>query len=145
MATINLVNTAAGFVPAMDEDFEVKRRLKLGEVYKVSIKKARNYEFHKKYFALINCSWEYLNAKQQAFFKDNVEVYRKTMEVSAGHCEVVYNLNTKQWVDIPKSIAFDKIDNVEFQDLYDRVKHVIFSAVLKNISIEEFERQLANF
>lgn len=34
-----LKNTAHGLIPLYDDDFEEKRKLKIGEVYKVSIKK----------------------------------------------------------------------------------------------------------
>ena len=52
---IYLLNTASGLKPCMDEDYEQKKKLKIGKVYKAKITLARNYEFHKKYFALINC------------------------------------------------------------------------------------------
>lgn len=140
-----VTNTTSGLVPNYDTDFEEKRKLKIGETYEVSIKKARNYEFHKLYFALIHCSWEYLNEKQQAHFKNDIEVYRKSMEVTAGHCDMVFNLKLKSWVDIPKSIAFDKMDEIAFKDLYEKVKDVIFSIILKNVTEEEFINNLQNF
>ena len=66
---IYLKNTSSGLIPMIDDDYESKQKLKIGEVYKCTIKKARNYELLKKYFALINCSWEYLREPQQQFFQ----------------------------------------------------------------------------
>ena len=97
--------------------------LRIGEVYNAEIKLARNLNFHRKYFALINCAWEYQNEDTTKHFK-NVECFRKTVEIAAGNCEPVYNLQLGQWVEIPKSIAFDKMDENEFRDLYERVKDV---------------------
>ena len=137
-------NTIAGLVPCNDNDYEEKKKLKLGEVYQVTISRPRNYEFHKKYFALINCAWEYLNEKQIEFFKD-INNFRKTMELAAGHSEMVYSINRKEFVEQVLSIAFDKMDNDQFQDLYNRVFDVILKYPLKNIKQEEFEKNLINF
>ena len=80
---IYVKNTSSGLVPMLDDDFEKKQKLKRGEVYQVSVKLARNYRFHKKYFALINLAWEYLNEKQTEMFK-TMDVFRKTIEVASG-------------------------------------------------------------
>ena len=138
-------NEMFGLVPMFDNDYENKRKLKFGEVYQVEIKKARNYEFHKKYFSLINTAWEYQNEATTKFFKNSVEQFRKSVEVSAGHCDTVFNINLKTWVDIPKSIAFDKMDEFEFQELYNNVKTVLFAVFLKNISEDEFMSNLINY
>lgn len=104
-------NTSRGLVPNYDYDFDEKKKLKIGEVYKVEVTKARNYDFHKKYFALINCSWEYQNDKTQKHFKDSVEQFRKTIEISAGHCDTIYSISRKEWIEIPKSVSFEKMMN----------------------------------
>lgn len=140
-----LLNTASGLKPCGDEDYERKLRLRPGRIYKCKLTLARNYEFHKKYFALINCAWEYQNERTVEHFKRSVEQFRKTVEIAAGHCDTVYNISLRAWTDIPKSIAFDKMDEAEFQDLYERVKDVLFSVFLRNISEDEFMRNLINF
>lgn len=132
-------------MPLYEEDHDEKKKLKKGEIYRASISVFRNYEFHKKYFALINCSWEYLTEAQQEFYRNNKEYFRKSLEVSAGYCEVIYNHRLKSFVDIPKSVAFDKMGESEFQDLYRDVKHVVCNIVLRHITIEEFEQGLASF
>lgn len=138
-------NTARGLVPNYDADFEEKKKLKIGIVYKVKVTKARNYDFHKKYFALINCAWEYQNEGVINHFKNNVDLFRKAVEMSAGHCDKIYSIGRNEWIETPKSISFDKMDEIEFQDLYDRVKDVLFTVFLKKISEEEFMRNLVNF
>lgn len=142
---INVLNTVQGLVPLTDDDYDEKKKLKLGRKYTVSVKEARNYDFHKKYFALINLTWEYLNEEQEKFFNNSKEVFRKSLEVTAGHCERIFSFKEKNWVDIPKSVAFDKMDEFEFRDLYDSVKNVIFSSILRGISEEEFNKNLINF
>lgn len=142
---IYLMNTASGLMPCTDEDYEKKRKMKIGFIYKAKITLARNYEFHKKYFALINCAWAYQNERTVEHFKHSVEQFRKTVEIAAGHCDTVYSISLRSWIDIPRSIAFDKMDEAAFQDLYDRVKDVLFNIFLRNISEEEFMKNLRNF
>ncbi len=140
-----LLNTDGGLKPCYDEDYDNKKKLKLGQIYKAKITLARNIDFHRKYFALINCAWAYQNEKTTAYFKNDINSFRKTIEVAAGHCDTLFNLRLKEWVDVPKSIAFDKMDELEFRELYDRVKDIIFSMFIKNISEEEFMNNLINF
>ena len=140
-----LLNTASGLKPCYDEDYEEKKKLKIGRTYKAKITLARNIEFHRKYFALINCAWEYQNEKTVEHFKQNVDCFRKTVEIASGHCDTVYNIRLKEWTDVPKSIAFDKMDEFEFRELYENVKRVLFTVFLKGISEEEFTRNLSNF
>ena len=122
-----------------------KKKLKIGQIYKAKITLARNIEFHRKYMALINLAWSYQNEKTVEHFKNDVSCFRKTVEIATGHCDTVYNITRKEWVDIPKSIAFDKMDEFEFRELYDNVKQVLFTVFLKNITEEEFTRNLINF
>lgn len=140
-----LTNTISGLIPFTDSDYEEKKKLKIGEVYEATIKRPRNLPFHRKYFGLINLAWEYQNERAVEHFKHNIELFRKTVEVASGWCEPVYSIARKEWVEVPKSIAFDKMDEDEFQNLYERVKDVLFKYFLKHITIEEFENNLINF
>jgi len=142
---IHCTNTAYGLVPNYDSDFDEKKKLKIGRVYKCEIKLARNYEFHQKYFALINCAWEYQNERRQVFFKEDISCFRKSVEIAAGHCDLIYLLDRKEWIETPKSISFEKMDNAAFSDLYENVKRVLFSIFLTHINEEEFMKNLVNF
>lgn len=132
-------------IPNYDSDFDEKKKLKIGKVYSCEIKLVRNYEFHKKYFALINCAWEFQNEQIRAFFGENKESFRKTVEVQAGNFELCYSLAKKEWLQIPKSISFEKMTEEEFNILYDKVKDVLYATFLRGISEEEFNNNLINF
>lgn len=141
---IHVVNTINGFVCANDNDYEAKRKLKIGQIYKVEVKQARNYELHKKYFALINCAWEYLTEAATDHFV-TPEQFRKTVEISAGHCDRVYSLERNEWVEVPKSISFEKMGEFEFRELYENAKRVIFAVFLKHVTFEQFDEALRDF
>lgn len=139
-----VINTPRGLVPLGDDDYEQKRKLKLGETYSVEVKVVRNVDFHRKYFALIAYAWEFLDEQETERFKDK-ENFRKYIEIAAGHCDVIFHPRLQEFVEIPKSIAFAKMDNTAFSDLYGRVKDVIFSIIGNRVTQEEFERLLIDF
>lgn len=139
-----LLNTIHGLVPMYDDSYEEKKKLKLGETYSAEIRLVRNPQFHKKYFSLINAAWELLPERQQTGFRTS-ENFRKYIEVAAGHCDTFYSPQRKEWVEIPKSIAFDKMDEASFSDLYNKVRFVIDNILSPVISKEDFERVLLHF
>jgi len=142
---LKLMCTPTGLKPMYDEDYDSKKMLKVGTVYEATIKEMRNVAFHRKYFSLINLAWEYLTEEQRAFFKENVEMFRKTVEISAGHCDMVYSVARQSWLEIPKSIAFDKLSESDFENLYNRVKDVIFLTFIPTINKDQFEYILKDF
>src|SRR3990167_8342248 len=111
-------NTATGLVPLYDSDYDGKRKLKIGEVYSCEIKKERNYEFHKKFFALIKLGHE--NTKLEM----PEDAYRAYVTMKAGFADV-YDLPSGKKMALPKSISFSNMDGDEFQKLYNAVLTVI--------------------
>ena len=105
---ILLLNTPEGLKPCYDRDYDEKKKLVLGKMYKAKITEPRNVGFNNKYFKMIDLAWEYQNEKVCEHFKNDVKRFRKTVEIAAGHCDTVFNLKTKEWVDIPKSISFEE-------------------------------------
>jgi hypothetical protein len=139
-----LQNTTLGLKPLYDADYDEKKKLHLGEVYEATIRVPRNINFHRKFFALLNCAWEYLNEKQQREM-GNIEQFRKYLEVKAGYYQLWHSPDLNLVLRIPTSIAFDKMDDAEFGNLYERVKDVLFAEFLTNISEKEFTNNLASF
>src|SRR5512147_754375 len=136
-------NTEAGLLPLYDSDDFEKRKLKIGTDYKVEIKKARNYQFHKKYFALIKLAWLTMPEKFDSQYP-HPENLRKALQIEAGYFETSYTLDGTQLIE-SKSIAFDELDEYGFQELYNKVLDVILKWILPNNTSEEIERELINF
>lgn len=139
-----LQNTATGLKPLYDADYDEKKKLQMGGVYEATIRVKRNLNFHRKFFALLNCAWEYLNEKQQKEL-GGIEQFRKYLEVKAGYYQLWHSPDLNLMLRIPTSIAFDKMDDAEFSTLYDRVKDVLFEEFLTHISEQEFVQNLSNF
>lgn len=140
-----LKNTASGLIPCYDADYDEKRKLKIGQTYKAKVIVPRNINFHRKFFALINCAWAYQNEARTRFFHENIDVFRKTLLIAAGYSEPVYSLHRGEWIEQARSIAFDKMDEAEFTEMYERVKDVLFERFLNHISEDEFMANLVNF
>lgn len=141
---INLLNTAHGLVPLYDEDYDEKRKLKLGQVYQADVRIQRNYKFLRKAFALLNAAWELMNEREQAGWRSK-EGFRQYLTVTAGHYDVYYNRRLQTWVETPRSWSFDSMTEDEFSSLYDRMKDVIYGVLGDKVTEEVFESVLSNF
>ncbi len=142
---LHCVCTAMGLVPCYDDDHDEKSRLKVGTIYEVTVKERRNVRFLRLFFALINCSWEFLGEFRQDFFRGSKENYRKAVTIAAGYVTPYYSPIRGEWLEEAKSIAFDKMDESEFSQLYERVKDVIYQLYIPDDLRDEFERQLKYF
>lgn len=108
-------NTESGLVPMYESDLDNKRRLALGVDYWCEIKLARNYEFHKKFFALIKLAYDNLPEGLDARYP-NMEALREDLLIRCGYTRRI--LSRQGYVDVADSIAFDKLDQTAFEALY---------------------------
>lgn len=140
-----MTKVRGGLVATTEADQTALDSLTEGKTYGVSIKSTRNIKFHNKYMSLMRTAWEYMREKQQEFFKNNFDTFRKTIEVTAGCSERVYSLTRKEWLEVPKSISFEKMSEAEFRELYERVKDVLFATALKGVNEKEFTDTLMDY
>ena len=141
---VNLLNTLDGLKPCDDDDYDSKRKLKLGRIYSAEIKLFRNYEFFKKYFKLINITWEFLPEHIQEKFK-NRDKMRESLQMTAGFTDTLFSIDRGELVERPKSIAFESMPEEEFIELYERVKDVIFKVFHDYITEEIYIKALSSF
>jgi hypothetical protein len=132
---LTLRNTISGLVPLYPSDFDEKRKLKLGEDYEADIKMPRNYQFHKKLFALFNVGCQ--NSKMDLPF----EVYRKIMTVRAGYF-TAYETDKGVYYE-PDSLSFTAKDEAQIGEVYSRV----LDAIIKDVGCtsDEIEKSLIEF
>jgi len=130
------LNTATGLKPLYDSDLEEKRKLKIGETYLCEIKKERNYEFHKKFMALIKLGHE--NTKLIGM---NFDAYRAYITMKAGYADVYETPRGK--FALPRSISFAKMDQDEFQKLYSASIQVIIDDI--GADEQTIENEILNF
>ena len=128
-------NTVNGLLPLYPADLDEKKRLKIGEVYKVKITNPRNYEFHKKFMALVNLAHSNTNIDMP------FDAYRKYLVSKAGYFKA-YTTPKGTYIE-PESISFGNMSQSEFETVYSRVLDVIIKEL--GCTTEEVEQELINF
>lgn len=143
---LKVICTPLGLQPIYEEDYDSKKKLKVGECYTAEIRLIRNLQFHKKAFSLLNTAWSLLPERTQNGFR-SIDAFRDTITVAAGFVDVFFDMKQKCYIERPKSWSFDSMDNAEFEELYERMKDVIWSILSKRVGItqEMFEQYLANY
>lgn len=135
--------TESGLVPMYDSDFDGKRWLRVGETVLCTIRKPRNYEFHKKFFALVRLTYDnlperlvrMLNVRNEddmlACFKLDLGLYTLAWHGRRPVCKL-------------GSISFAAMDETEFQNFYNRCVDLVLSTYLRGTErqslIEEVQR-----
>lgn len=113
-----LQNTDRGLVPCYESDADQRARLAPGAVYWCEIKRARNYEFHQKFFALVKLAFDNLPEGLDSRYP-NMEALREDLLLRCGYTRRV--MSRQGYVDIADSIAFDRLGQDEFEELYRKV------------------------
>lgn len=136
--------TENGLVPKYDSDREEFRNLKRNTDVLVEVGQKRNYEFHKKFFALIKLTYDnFPEWLEDSLNVHSVEDLRTRLKVDLGLYEVSHYGN--QSVIIPKSIAFDKMDETEFEKFYRSSVNHILKNYLKGVNNEQIEEEIWKF
>lgn len=141
-----LFNTPTGLKPLTDDDYEAKKKLKIGATYLAEIKLADNTRFLGKYMTFMKVSFSCLPQRvQDDYFGGRWENWRNELELVAGSYEAVFSLETKKMEHRHKSIAFGRMPEEEREQLYERVKDCAWSIIGKYVTPEIFERKLIDF
>ena len=135
--------TLSGFVPFGDTEFEKFKKFKLGDTYEVEVKLKRNYGFHQKFFAMLNLTF------QNQSLTNNFDLFREAVTIEAGFC-VEQPLFDGTIQLRAKSISFAKMDQAQFEEVFNRVLDVCLKVVgctekeFMN-EISRLERELLKF
>ena len=133
---IYVINKKEGLQCLYPSDFEEKKKLKLDQVYKVSITKPRNYQFHKKFFALVKIGCENSKNVDMPF-----NAYRNYITIKSGYADI-YQTPKGTYVQA-KSISFSNMDEDEFTEVFNKVLDKIIIDI--QADKEMIERELLNF
>lgn len=137
--------TPYGFVPLHDSDYELKKRMKQDTVVRCRISLPRNYEFHKKFFALVRLTFENLSfplVKRWNIRNENDMLrrfkrdlgYFKTWANEYGEVEIEY-----------QSISFSAMDETEFEKFYNDCVDLVLSKYIPGIGREDLLEEVERF
>ena len=140
-----LLNTLEGLRPLYPNDYDEKKKLKLGQTYKAVVTTPRNIRFHNKFFKLIDVAWEFMTEAQQAAFKNNREGFRHTIQIAAGASTPLWSISRGEWIEEAKSISFASMDEEEFSALYAKVLDIVFTMFVNTDNREQFLNVIKDF
>ena len=136
--------TDIGLVPMYDSDYDEKQRLKVGDTVLCSIKRPRNYEFFKKYWALLRLTvtnLPHLIQQQMQIFTE--EDMLDCLKVDLGLYTTVWH-GGKQIIKTG-SISFSKMDESEFERFFQRSVDVILRIYLRGTDRQALIEEIDNF
>lgn len=134
---IYLTRTLTGLAAADEEAKQAIKRWKIGETLKCAVKKPRCYTNHKRYFALLNLTFE--NQERYTSF----EHFRKAVQIAAGHVDELITLEG-ELVMLPKSIAYDALDEMEFSKVFGETMTVC-AKILGDLDLHELETEVMRY
>jgi hypothetical protein len=143
---IILIKRDHALIPANDIEAEKLNHWQAGTPLKVKVTKPRNYEFHKKWFALVQLAYESWEPKplEPDKFKGvapekNFDQFRKDLTILAGYYTATYRLDGSTRIEA-KSISFGSMNEYEFAELYSSTVDVILKRVLTTYTKEDLDR-----
>lgn len=133
-------------LPCFPEDAEKLGRLQRNKPYLVTISESRNIRLHRKYFALINTAWGVCGESLRRKFR-STDNFRRSLTLLAGYTNPLYNPRTKEWIEIPRSISFERMSEQEFERLYEDTLRIIREQFIprNKLARDAFEEELKNF
>jgi len=137
-----LTKTMAGLAPADQTTADYLSKVKLGSILHGSFVKARNPAFMRKYFALLNTTYEMwepgeVTSKHGAPEK-NFDRFREDLTIMAGYYKVVVRVDGSTRIEA-KSISFAKMSEDEFEALYQNTITVILKHILTKYTREDVD------
>jgi hypothetical protein len=127
-----------------DSDLDEKHRLRIGDNVLCTIKRPRNYEFHKKYFALLRLTV----ANLPHLFQQQMQIF--TEEDLLDCLKIDLGLFTTRWhggrqIVKTGSISFAKMDNTEFEKFFSRSVDAILRIYLRGTDRQALIEEVENY
>lgn len=137
--------TPCGPVPLHDSDLDLKKRLRVGSVVRCKVSNPRNYEHHKKFFALVRLTFDNLplplvekwNIRNEydmlRRFKRDLGYFTNTINEYGEH-EIEY-----------LSISFAAMEQHEFEQFYNQCIDLVLFKYIKGIDKQDLITEIENF
>lgn len=134
---LTIIKTASGlFAPYGEESQAAVASVKTGQLLQGKFTRMRNYEFHKKWWALMQLGfdvWSESGHGQQhngELILPNLDRFRKDITILAGYYEQSVRLDGTIRTEA-KSVGFGAMDQIEFEALYSQCLNVILTRCFK--------------
>lgn len=148
MADIHMIRAASGLVPADPDAAEWLTKVKAGSVVKIKATKMRNWDFHKKFFAMLNVAYDNWDKPviQTKWGEAHCPFsrFREFITVKAGYFDPVV-LPTGEIRPEAKSISFANMEQEEFDKLYSSAINAVLKHILTDWNNENMDEAVQNF
>lgn len=136
MTTVALTRTLSGLSPADDAATHVLQKIKAGETVQAEIRRPRSNKNLRRWWAL--CRLIYENSDQ---YRSQEQVHDH-LKILAGHCQQIVSKSTGEVYLIADSIAFSRLDEDEFQDVWVRAVKAVTEHILPGVTAPEIENEI---
>ncbi len=121
--------------PADETAEDALRGIKNGEVVSVDIRRPRNLDHHRKFFAMLKIVFD-----NQDYYQ-SLDDLRAVCLCEIGHCITVQR--PTGYIKYPKSISFANMDQIQFNELYDKAVTWVCSVVIPGLNERDLSEEVA--
>ena len=144
----NFIKVPGGhLVPASDQDKEIVDKIKVGQVLTFKFTRMRNYQFFRKWWALVDFAYDYWippdlpDDPEKQWLKNvtplkNKDRFRRDLTILAGYHDAFYRVDGSVRIEA-KSISFGSMSEDEFEKLYSATIDVVIKHVCTQYTDEE--------
>lgn len=130
-------------VPATTEEAEKLKKIKAGQAVTVKLTQKRNYNFHKKFMAMMQIGFDAFEPAITEYkgipVQKNFDRFRKDITIAAGFYDFEMCINGEPKA-IAKSISFAKMSQEEFEQVYNACCNALLQRVLTNYTQPDLDR-----
>lgn len=137
--------TPYGLVPLYDSDYDLKKRLRVGSIVKCKVSNPRNYEHHKKFFALVRLTFDNLPSNLAEHWQvHNEEDMLRRFKRDLGYYTVAINERGEREIEY-QSISFAAMEQYEFERFYTQCIDLVLYKYIKGIDKQDLITEIENF
>ena len=136
MSAVLMKRTLSGLAPDDDAARDVLRRVPVGDVVRVDVQRPRSHKNLRRWWALMN-----LIAQNSDTVKSPEQAH-DLVKILAGHCTHIISKSTGEIYQVADSIAFGRLSEDEFQDVWRRAVRAVTEHILPGITDDEIEAEI---
>lgn len=137
--------TPYGLVPLYDSDLDMKKHLKVGATVRCSVRNVRNYEHHKKFFALVRLTFDNLPCSLAEYWHiNNEEDMLRRFKHDLGYYTSSFNEMGEKEIEY-QSISFSAMEQHEFERFYNQCVDLVLHRYIKGIDRQDLIEEVEKF
>lgn len=137
--------TPYGLVPLYDSDLGLKQRLRVGTTVRCHVSSPRNYEHHKKFFALVRLTFDNLPVPLvERWGIHSEEDMLRRFKYDLGYYVSRVNDRGEREIEY-KSISFGAMEQHEFERFYNQCVDLVLYRYIRGIDRQDLINEIENF